>query len=69
MGINDSEAVALVGGHGLHGRGCNDTNSSYVCTVVLKDNGQHIRLNGIMNVLHNYYMEIRMWVGGGSAHE
>ena len=63
MGMNDSEAVASVGGgRALHGRGCNDTNSSHdhVCTWVLKDKGQHIRLNGIVNVLHNYYTEIRM---------
>ena len=26
--------------------------------VVLKDNGQHIHLNGIMNILHNYHMVV-----------
>ena len=31
--------------------------------VVLKDNAQHIHLNGMINILHNYIMQMKMeWI-------
>ena len=50
MGMSESKCVALIGGHAFgkaDGEGCfsNDT-------VVLKDNGQHIHLIVIMNIVY-----------------